>query len=68
MSEGSRGPGRREDSGLAALIAGDAETARRHAVEEIVDAERVVKATLLATSSIRSATVMARGRDEATEL
>jgi DNA-binding GntR family transcriptional regulator len=52
---------------LAALIAGDAEAARRHAVGGILDAERVVKETLLASPSIRAATVTGRGRDEAAE-
>jgi DNA-binding GntR family transcriptional regulator len=52
---------------LAALIAGDTEAARRHAVEGILDAERVVKETLLASPSIRAAAVTARGRSGAAE-
>jgi DNA-binding GntR family transcriptional regulator len=46
---------------LAALVAGDAEAARRHAVAGILEAERVIKAALLASPSIRSAAVTMTG-------
>jgi DNA-binding GntR family transcriptional regulator len=42
---------------LAALVAGDAEAARRHAVEGIHKAERAIKEALLTSPSIRTATL-----------
>jgi DNA-binding GntR family transcriptional regulator len=42
---------------LAALVAGNAEAARHHAVEGILKAERVIKEALLANPSIRAATL-----------
>ena len=42
---------------LAALVAGDAESARRLAVDGIVKAERVIKEALLASPSLRAATL-----------
>jgi DNA-binding GntR family transcriptional regulator len=40
---------------LAALVAGDAESARRRAIEGIVKAERVIKEALLASPALRAA-------------
>jgi DNA-binding GntR family transcriptional regulator len=42
---------------LGALVAGDGEAARRHTVEGILAAERVIKEALLSNPSIRSATL-----------
>lgn len=42
---------------LAALVAGDADAVRRHAVDGIRKAERVIKEALLASPSIRAATL-----------
>jgi DNA-binding GntR family transcriptional regulator len=42
---------------LSALVAGDAEAARRHAVEGILKAERVISEALLASPSIRAASL-----------
>jgi DNA-binding GntR family transcriptional regulator len=47
---------------LAALVAGDAEAARRHALEAILRAERVIREALLASPAIQAATVSTAAR------
>jgi DNA-binding GntR family transcriptional regulator len=49
---------------LAALVAGDAEAARRHALEGIARSERVIKEALLASAAVRATRVTTTPRPQ----